>query len=294
MKELFPRSQPVGIRLLGVAVLSLLCFAEGVGSQHPAPTAGGAAPLPPQLQELFNQGVQALSGGQLDVAEDVFLRVLKEGGKVAYVHNNLGIVYQQRGESERALAQFREAIRLQPDYVAPRVLMGSTLLALGRLPEATRELETAVKLQPKDPLARLQLAKAYRRREDMLQAVEQFQALRELAPQDPEYAYQSGRAYLDLSAWCYQRIIDLNPRSARAYQTLAENFREQKRPELAIRAYQHAAQLDPKLPEIHLALAQIYDEQGKDAEAKKEIEQELTVVPESAAASALKKKLRSR
>jgi len=275
-------------------MLLLLCFAEGAALQHPAPVnrrAGGAELLPPQLQELFKQAVQALSGGHLDVAEDAFMRVLKEGGKVAYVYNNLGIVYQQRGQSVRAIAQFREAIRLQPDYVAPHVLMGSTLLAMGRLPEAKRELETAVKLKPKDPLARLQLAKAYHRSEDMMQAVEQFQALRELAPQEPEYAYQSGRAYLDLSAWCYQRIIDINPHSARAHQALAENFREQKRPELAIRAYQHAAQLDPKLPEIHLALAQIYDEQGKASEARKEVELELAIVPESVAASALKKKL---
>jgi hypothetical protein len=45
------------------------------------------------------------------------------------------------------------------------------------------------------------------------------------------------------------------------------------------------------LPEIHLALAEIYSEQGKKAEARKEIEQELAIVPESAAAAALKKKL---
>ncbi len=286
-----PLSRRIGMRLLGFAALSLLLLGEGAGFQRPTSSAGGAAALPPQLVEVFDQGVQALRTGQLDVAEKAFLRVLKEGGRVAFVYNNLGIVYQQRGDRERALTQFREAIRLQPDYVAPHVLLGSTLITMGRFPEATRELETAVKLEPKDPLLRLQLAKAYRGGEDMLRVAEQFQALRELVPQEPEYAYQSGKAYLELSAWCYQRIVQFQPSSARAYQALAENFRAQGRPEIAMRAFQHAAEADPTLPDIHLALAEIYFEQGKTAEARKEVEQELALVPESVAAAALKRKL---
>jgi tetratricopeptide (TPR) repeat protein len=210
------------------------------------------------------------------------------------VYNNLGIVYERRGERERALAQFRQAIRLEPDYAAPRALLGSILLAMGKTPEAARELEIAVRLQPKDPLVRGQLAKAYRREEDYPRVVEQFQVLEQLAPQEPEYVYQSARAYLDLSAWCYREIIHIQPNSARAYQTLAENFRAEGRPELAMRALQHAVQADPTLPETHLALAEIYFEQGKKAEARKELERELAILPDSAAASALKKRLDTR
>jgi len=246
------------------------------------------------VAEAFNQGVQALSAGQLDAAEKSFLQVLKEGGRVAYVYNNLGIVYEKRGERERALEQFRQAVRLQPDYGAPHALMGSLLLAMGKLPEAAHELEIAVKLQPKDPLLRMQLAKAYRREENYPRALEQLQVLQELAPQEPEYVYQSARAYLDLSAWCYQQIVHLQPDSARAYQALAENFRDEGRTEIALRLFRRAAQADPTLPEIHLALAEIYSEQGEKAEARKELEQELAIVPESARALALKKKLDTR
>jgi tetratricopeptide (TPR) repeat protein len=278
------------LKTLGVIALALLLAGSAAGLQRPA-SAAPAVALSPQLQEVFDQGQQALGAGQLEAAQAAFLKVLTQGGRVAFVYNNLGVVYLQRGDNERAVAQFREAIRLQPDYVAPHVLMGSTLLAMGKFPEAARELETAVKLQPQDPLVRLQLAKAYRREEDYLRAVEQLQALENLAPQEPEYVYQTAKAYLDLSAWCYQQIVHLQPSSARAYQALAENFRAQGRPEIALPVFQRAAQADPTLPEIHLALAEIYFEQGKKAEARKEIEQELAIAPGSAAASALKKKL---
>ena len=285
-----PPSLKVGLKTLGVTALTLFLAGSAAGLQRPA-SAAPAVALSPQLQEVFDQGQQALGAGQLEAAEAAFLKVLTQGGRVAFVYNNLGVVYLQRGDNKRAVAQFREAIRLQPDYAAPHVLMGSTLLAMGKFPEAARELETAVKLQPQDPLVRLQLAKAYRREEDFPRVIEQFQALQQLEPQEPEYIYQAGKAYLELSAWCYQQIVHLQPDSARAYQALAENFRAEGRPELAIRAFQRAAQADPTLPEIHLALAEIYFEQGKKAEARKEIEQELAIVPHSAAASALKKKL---
>jgi hypothetical protein len=45
------------------------------------------------------------------------------------------------------------------------------------------------------------------------------------------------------------------------------------------------------LPDIHLALAEIYLEQGKHDAARQEVEQELAIVPESVAALALKKRL---
>jgi tetratricopeptide (TPR) repeat protein len=285
-----PLSRKVGLKTLGVTALTFFLAGSAAGLQRPA-SAAPAVALSPQLQEVFDQGQQALGAGKLEAAEAAFLKVLTQGGRVAFVYNNLGVVYLQRGENERAVAQFREAIRLQPNYAAPHVLMGSTLLAMGKFLEAARELETAVKLQPQDPLVRLQLAKAYRREEDFPRVIEQFHALQQLEPQEPEYIYQAGKAYLDLSAWCYQQIVRLQPASARAYQALAENFRAQGRPEIAIPIFQRAVQADPTLPEIHLALAEIYFEQGKKAEAGKEIEQELAITPGSAAASALKRKL---
>jgi tetratricopeptide (TPR) repeat protein len=260
-------------------------------AQHPPAEPEPPPALSPSLQDVFSQGVAALQAGQLDSAEKAFLQVLKEGGRLPFVHNDLGIVYAQRGQRDQALAEFREAIRLDPNYVAPRVLMGSTLLAMNRPSEAAHELAVAVRLNPGDPLAHLQFAQALKREENYLGVVEEFRELRKLAPRDPEYAYQSTRAYLDLSAWCFRQITRLQPNSARAYQALGNNFRAESKPEAAVRAFQRAAQADPKMPEIHLSLAEIYFEQGKKEEARKEIEQELGIVPESAAALALKKKL---
>ena len=267
-------------------VLLILLAAKLAAAQH-------ATSLSGSLEGIFAEGVRAQKAGDLGLAEKNFLEVLRQGGKVSFVYNNLGSVYQMQGDHARAVEQFREAARLQPDYAAPRILMGSSLLALGKVAEATRELELAVKLQPKEPLGRLQLAKAYARAENFPARTEQLRALRKLAPQEPEYAYQLGDAYMKLTGWCAREMIRIDSHSARVYQMLGENYRVQAgRTELAIRAFKRAAQADPSLPGIHQALAEIYLEQGKVADARNEIEKELAIVPESSAALALKKKLR--
>jgi tetratricopeptide (TPR) repeat protein len=249
--------------------------------------------LPQPLEALFVKGVQAQRAGRLEEAENAFSEVLRQGGKVAFVYNNLGGVYQQQGDHTKALGQLREAVRLQPDYAAPRFLMGASLLALGKVPDAIRELERAVKLDPSQPLGRLQLVKAYELSGNPLAVADQYRRLRESHPQDPEYAYQLGRAYMKLSEWAFGKLKEVNPRSALLYLTLARNYRLQGRDELAERTLKQAIVLDPNLPELHLALAEIYQAQGKVGEARAEVERELAIMPGSLAALALRERLSS-
>jgi tetratricopeptide (TPR) repeat protein len=256
-----------------------------------AGTVSPAEELPEALQAPFTEGVQALKAGRLDEAEARFRQVLDQGGREAYVYNNLGLVYQQRGEHARAAEQFREAIRRDAAYTAPRVALGGSLLELGRVKDATAELERAVELAPKDPLARRELARACERAGDWPGAVEHYRALRDLAPQEPEGAYQLGKAYLRLSEWCLRALRDGDPPSARFYQAQGHTYRVQGHTDLAVRAFQRAAEADPKLPEVHLTLAQIYMEQKRWADARQEVERELAVVPESLGARLLYRRL---
>lgn len=246
-----------------------------------------AQELPDALRASFDDGVRALRAGKLAEAETAFRIVLEKGGNLAFVHNNLGLVYQQRGRHAEAVAQFQEAIRKDPRYVAPRVALGASQLAVGQVAEATATLERAVKLAPREPLALLHLARAYERAQNWAGAVEQYRALRELAPKEPEYAYRLGKAYLGLAEWSLRELRTLDPGSARLQQALGHNYRVQGRPDQALRALERAARADPSLPEIHLALAQIHLEQKRFADARREIELELALVPESAGARAL-------
>ena len=266
-----------------------LCYMSALALATVMTTA--AQSLPETLQPLFVSGVEAQKSGRFKEAEGAFLEVLRKGGRVAFVHNNLGAVYQQMGQLSQAIIQFREAIRLDPDYAAPRFLLGASLLAQGKTMEAVRQLEQAVKLDPQQALGRLELARAYELAGNPTGMIEQYRRLTELQRDNPEYAYQLGRAYMRLSEWAFQRVKELSPRSPRLYQSLALNFHIQGKDELALRALSQAIAIDPNLPELHLALAEIHHRLGNLTEARIAVEKELVIMPVSQAALALKQKL---
>ena len=247
-----------------------------------------AQTLAPVLAARFSEGVEALKAGHLDQAEAAFKDVLSKGGIRAFVHHNLGIVYQQRGDHVAALAQFLAAARLDPTFGPARLLAGASLLALGRADDAVVELERAVRLLPGEKAAHAKLADACERAGNAPCQARQSRILAGLAPSDPESLYRLGKAYLSLSEWSYKRILAINPRSARLSEALGREYLQQGQPDLALRAFQEAAERDPRLPGIHLALAGIHAEAGRWDDAAREVERELAIAPGSAAALALK------
>src|SRR5205823_6327363 len=180
----------------------------------------------PSLEAQVAPGIEALKSGDLDSAEKVFSSALRQGVKHPLVYHNLGVIAQMRGRHLEAVQKFREALALQPAYGPSRLLLGSSLLVLGRKAEAVRELQRAVRLMPQQPQAHLQLANAY-----------------------------------------------------------------QEKYELTLEAFQRAADADPKLPEVHLAIGSILLEQKKYEQALAEIALELKLVPESKGAAELKAKI---
>jgi len=85
-----------------------------------------------------------------------------------------------------AVNRFRQAIALQPEYAPSRLLLGASLLALGKNAEAIPELQRAAHSMPKESQAHLQLVKAYEASENWIAAVEELQKLVKLNPQNPE------------------------------------------------------------------------------------------------------------
>jgi Tfp pilus assembly protein PilF len=246
-------------------------------------TSAGQNP-PPSFGTEYAKGVEALRAGKFDEAEQVFLTALRQGNRHPLVYHNLGVIAQQRGQHQEAARRFRQALTLKPDFGPSHLLLGSSLLALGNNGEALRELERAAKLLPAEPEAMLLLAKAEEARGNWIAAVEQLQKLVALAPGEPEYSYQLGRGWTKLSGWSYQQISRIDPHSARLQQGLGQEYAVQERYELALDAFQKAAQADPKMPEIHLAIALICLELKKFDEALAAVELELKLVPESKAA----------
>jgi Tfp pilus assembly protein PilF len=268
-----------------VRALFLLALALVLVALAPAGTA--AQDLSPALAARFNEGVAALSAGQLEQAESAFRAVIAADGDRAFVRHNLGIALQRRGRHTDALAEFRTAIRLDPTFGPSRLLAGASLLALGQPKAAVAELGRAAELMPREPAVHLQRADACERINDVVCLTDEYRALVNLAPTNPEYAYRLGKAYLRLSQWSHTRIQSIDPRAARLSQALGREYLEQGRPDLAERAFLDAIGRDASLIEVHLALATIYLGDGRLDEAGRAVGRALALEPDSKEARAL-------
>jgi len=247
--------------------------------------------LPPGAEKQMAAGVEALKSGDLETAEKIFAEAARNGVKHSLVYHNLGVIAQQKADHLEAVARFREGLALQPEYGPSHLLLGVSLLALGKNNESVRELKQAVTLMPQQPQSHLQLARAYEASEDWLSAVEQLQRVVELAPREPEYSYRLAQACTKLSGWSYQQIRQVNPKSARLQQALGQEYAIQEKYDLALNAYHRATALDPRLPEVHLAITMILLEMKKFDEALSEIALEQQLVPQSKSAAEIRAKI---
>jgi tetratricopeptide (TPR) repeat protein len=249
------------------------------------------ASLPPGYEVRIAEAVQALKSGDLDSAENTFSDALRHGVRHPIIYHNLGIISALRGNHPEAITRFRQSLALQPNFGSSRLLLGSSLLALRKNTEAITELKRAARILPREPRVHLELGKGYEALGNWIAAVQEFQRSVQLAPEEPEYSYQLCNAWTKLSESSFRQIMTLKPNSARLSQGLGLEYAAEGRYDQALAAYREAALLDPKLPEIHLAMAKILFQMKRLDEALSEIQTELELVPESKDARVTKEKI---
>ncbi len=72
----------------------------------------------------------------------------------AGTHTNLGLALQKKGEIDAAITEYREVIRLKPDYAVGHNLLGLALEAQGNLDGAVACYRKSIALDPNSSLTR--------------------------------------------------------------------------------------------------------------------------------------------
>lgn len=98
--------------------------------------------------EAFNEGLEALTAGNFDAAEQKARKALQIESREAKFHGLLGQVAMQRERNAAALEHFDRAIELNPRYFEFYVYRGLLREDAGRLDAARQDLERANQLLP--------------------------------------------------------------------------------------------------------------------------------------------------
>lgn len=168
----------------------------------------------------------------------------------ARAFTQLGMAYSAAGDLDRAIAQYRSALALQPDFRDAHLNLGTALGRQGKLDDALREFTIAVDLDPglAEAHQNLGLALASKGRRD--EAAQQFRL-----------------------------AIAARPDFADAHNSLGSVLSDQGRLDEALRAFEAALRLDPRRPDYYFNDALALYRRGDRARAIAQLEQALALDP---------------
>jgi Flp pilus assembly protein TadD len=175
-------------------------------------------------------------------------------------HNNLGTAYDKRGLIDKAIKEYKLALRLKSDYPMAHYNLGNAYDKQGLIDEAIEEYREALRLKPDYVKAHYNLGNAYDKQGLIDEAIEE-----------------------------YKEALRLKPDYVEAHNNLGSAYHSQNRIDEAIEEYKEALRLKPDYPAAHYNLGSAYAMQGRMDEAIREFERVLEIIPDhERARSALK------
>ncbi len=119
--------------------------------------------------------------GQVDEAIAHYRKALEIKPDYVEAHNNLGNALAGRGEVDEAIAHYRKALEIKPDYAEAHNNLGTALAGRGEVDEAIAHFRKALEIKPDYAEAHYNLGRALAGRGRLDEAIAHFQKALALA-----------------------------------------------------------------------------------------------------------------
>src|SRR5262245_37447151 len=148
--------------------------------------------LDPDIATAHNNLGLALYDDDPDAAIAQYQEAVRLDPRAVRAYSNLGVAHAGRGETEEAIQAYQKAIALQPDWGALHANLGSAYARDGKIDQALAELREAVRLDPDEPQFRYNLAVVYARRNQHAEAIAELREALRLRPRYAEALIELG------------------------------------------------------------------------------------------------------
>jgi len=187
-------------------------------------------------------------------------------------HSSLGVALAAQGRLHEALAEYQEALEIDPGSVAAYYNLGVALAFQNRFDEAIPIYQKVLKSQPHFATAHFSLGSALARRGRLDEALAHYQLALEASP-DFALAHDGAGSVLatqgrfDEALAHFHRALELQPNFAMAHNNLAGVLAHQGRFDEALTQYQQALEIQPNLVLAHDKLGDLLAIRGRFPEA---------------------------
>jgi tetratricopeptide (TPR) repeat protein len=219
-----------------------------------------------------NLGLVPLEQGRMDAAVAQFREALRINPAYGEAHYNLGNALRQQGHTDEAIAQYRDAVRTAPDLAAARYNLGIVLLQQGRTDEAIAQFREALRINPSYAEVHGNLGAALFQEGRTDEAIAEFREALRINPADANAHNNLGSAllqqgYAEEAMTQYRDALRLNPALAGAHNNLGSALLQEGRTNEAVAAFGEALRLNPSYAKAHNNLGNALLRQGHAEEA---------------------------
>lgn len=165
-------------------------------------------------------------------------------------HENLGEVFQDRGQLAEAGAHFERLVQIRPRYGPGHLYLGAVRAQQGRTDEAMKEYAEAARLMPTSAVPHYNMGLALMAQNRTAEAIEQYREAVKLVPSYPNAHNNLGMALagqgrLDEGVQHLREALKLDPESAGIHSNLGLVLARQGRASEALQHLGKAVELDP-------------------------------------------------
>ena len=212
-------------------------------------------------------------------------------GSDAGAHNNLGVLYYNKGMYEDAVAAFARALEIDAKMQVAQRNLEVTYFHTGYYDRRVTELRDRLRAHPDDREARWELGRAYAAIGDGKEAVAEFNAILHYAPNDVGAIVQLGlaeKANGDLEkAQCWlDRALKLDEKSPLVHQYIGEVLYNRGLNDQALTALHRSIELSPDNADAHYLIGFVLGDLGRHEEARASTKRAIQLNPSLSRAQA--------
>ena len=201
-------------------------------------------------KDTFNLAIKNHQEGRLDVAQELYNQILKiDPGHVSTL-NNLGTLYVNLKEHQKAKDCYEKVIKINPNYADAYNNLGVIFKNLGEIQKAKDCYEKVIKINPN-----------YANAHNNLGVILQYLG-------EPQKAKD-----------CYEKAIAIDPNYANAHNNLGVIFQKLKEYQKAKNCYEKAIAINPNYADAYNNLGVIFQELGEIQKAKDCYEKTIKINP---------------
>ena len=223
-------------------------------------------------KKLFNLGTQCHKKNDLGTAQEYYNKVLDIDPNHTNALNNLGVIFFNFGENQKAINFYEKAIKINPIYLDAYNNLGVAHKKIGQLQEAKTCFKKAIEIKPDYASAHNSLGDIYRKLGENLKAKTCYDKAIEIMPNNEILYDNLGSVFINLgenqkAISCFKKSIEINPNYVNAYNNLGVTHKKMGQLQKAISFFEKVVEIDSNHLMGYINLGSSFWDMGKNQKA---------------------------